>query len=90
MTGVLVLGVNAVEEIEVAMTKEVVEPTGIIAQEERIAEEEKRENLDTEALAQEVKVAAEEEELTITEVVGPAMERDENSAQRPKVMGGLL
>ena len=50
------------------------EPTGIIAQEERIAEEEKRENLDTEALAQEVKVAAEEEEPMTIEVVGPAME----------------
>ena len=90
VTGALAHGVDAVEEVEAVMTEEVVEPTGTTAQERRIIAEEERENLDTEVLAQEVRVTVEEEELTITEAVGPAMERNENSAQRPKVMGGLL
>ena len=43
-----------------------------------------------EARAQEVGTVAEEEAAMIGEAVGPAMGRNEKSAQRPKVMGGLL
>ena len=90
VTGALAHGVDAVEEVEAVMTEEVVGPIGTTAQEGRVAAEEEGENLGTEAQAQEVRVTVEEEVLITTEAVGPAMERNENSAQRPKVMGGLL
>ena len=90
VTGALARGVDAVEEVEAVMAGEVVRPIGTTAQEGRVAAEEEGENLGTEAQAQEVRVTVEEEVLITTEAVGPAMERNENSAQRPKVMGGLL
>ena len=92
MTGALAHGVDAaeVEEVEAVMTEEEGEPLGTIAQERRTTVEEERENRDTEVLAQEVRITTKEEEPTVIEAVGPAMERNENSAQRPKVMGGLL
>ena len=43
-----------------------------------------------EARVQEVETAAEEGAAMTGEAVGPAMGRNEKSAQRPKVMGGLL
>ena len=62
-----------------------------IAQEVRAAvEEEEGGGQGTEAQVQGVEAAAEEEEATAGEEVGPAMGKNEKSAQRPKVMGGLL
>ena len=44
----------------------------------------------TEVQAKGVEAAAEGEAVMAGEAVGPAMGRNEKSAQRPKVMGGLL
>ena len=54
------------------------------------AEEAEGGDQEMEAQAQEVKTITEEEAAMAGEAVGPAMGRSENSAQRPKVMGGLL
>ena len=56
----LALGVKAAEEVEVAMTEEIMGLIGNTAQEGRVAAEEEKENLSTVALVQEVKVTVEE------------------------------
>ena len=63
---------------------------GTTAQEVNTAvEEEGGGGQGTEAQAKGVEAAAEEEAVMAGEAVGPAMGRNEKSAQRPKVMGGL-
>ena len=73
--------VKAQEDIEVGT---------IVQEKEAAAEEEDGEDQGIEAQAQGVVAAAEEEEDMVGEAVEPAMGKNENSAQRPKVMGGLL
>ena len=73
--------VKAQEDIEVET---------IVQEKEAAVEEEDGEDQGIEAQAQEVVTAAEEEENMVGEAVEPAMGKNENSAQRPKVMGGLL
>ena len=64
---------------------------GTIAQEVRAAVEEEEEGGQGRgAQVQGAEAAAEEEAVITEEAVGPAMGTDEEFAQRPRVMGGLL
>ena len=54
------------------------------------AEEVEEGDQEMEVQVQEVRITTEEEATTVEEEENLAMGRNENSAQRPKVMGGLL